>query len=284
MTTEKIQTARHIPLVSANEAKGMDTHSLREHFHHGTLFSKPGTELVYWEQDRTVIGSVMPGKEAVDLGGWDKLRADYFCERRELGILNIGASGAVEVDGERFEMGPLDGLYVPRGSKALRFQSADSAKPAKFYLLSYPAHKATSLKHIPRGSVEPLELGSGKTCNERKLYKVIHPGTLESCQLVMGYTTIAAGSAWNTFPPHTHERRSEVYFYFDMEPETLVVHLMGDPRETRHLIMRNEAAVFSPIWSIHAGAGTGPYSFIWGMGGENQDFTDMDACDLETFM
>jgi len=239
--------------------------------------------LIYWEQDRTVAGSAMPVGEEVVLGGWSKIRADYFCQRRELGILNIGGAGSVTVDGTEYPMENLDGLYVPRGSQEIKFNSKDAGKPAKFYLLSYPAHKVCELKHIPQASIKPLELGSGDTCNERKLYQVFHPGTLETCQLVMGYTVIAKGSTWNTFPPHTHDRRSEVYFYYGMAPETLVIHLMGEPEETRHIVMRNEEAVFSPCWSIHAGAGTGPYSFIWGMGGENQDFTDMDGCDLANF-
>ena len=255
MGNMKINNARHIEVASTRETQLMDTEELRQ-----------------------------PVGEEVVLGAWEKSRADFFCQRRELGIINIGAKGTISVDGETFGMDYLDGLYIPRGKKEIRFASSDAGTPAKFYLLSYPAHKTTEMKHIPRASIKPLELGSGDSCNERKLYQVFHPGTIESCQLVMGYTSIAQGSAWNTFPPHTHERRSEVYCYFDMSDEALVFHLMGEPGETRHIVMRNEEAVFSPCWSIHAGAGTAPYSFIWGMGGENQDFTDMDACDLSKML
>lgn len=255
---------------------------LRETFQFAGLFQAGAVNLAWWEIDRTVVGGLLPSADPLVLEAPGFMKAKSFFERREAGILNIGGPGTVTVNGEGRAMAYLDGLYIGRGSEGVAFTSDDPANPAKFYLLSYPAHAAHPVRHIPRESVTPLDLGSGESANERQLYKVIHPGTLSSCQLVMGYTRILPGSVWNTMPPHTHDRRSEVYCYFGMEADTLVVHLMGEPGQTRHLIMRNEEAVFSPPWSIHAGAGTAPYSFIWGMGGENQDFTDMDHCDLKT--
>ncbi len=253
---------------------------LRERFQCGGLFEADAINLAWWEVDRTVVGAAVPVAGPLSLKAPDFMKAETFCDRRELGVLNIGGPGTVTVDGETHVMALLDGLYIGKGSGQIEFMSKSGSDPARFYLLSYPAHSAFPVRKVPRESVEPLELGSGETANERKLYKVIHPGSLESCQLVMGYTQILPGSVWNTMPPHTHERRSEVYCYFGMAEDALVVHLMGEPAQTRHLMMRKEEIVFSPVWSIHAGAGTAAYSFIWGMGGENQDFTDMDHCDL----
>jgi len=253
---------------------------LREHFHLAGLFKKGSAMLAAWEVDRTLVGGIVPGDTPIPLEAPEFLHAGSFCERREAGVLNIGGPGSVEVDGQLHEMQTLDGLYLGRGSRKILFASADSAAPAQFYLLSYPAHAAFPTTRIPRESIKPLELGEAATANERHLFKVIQPETVASCQLVMGYTAIQPGSVWNTMPPHTHERRSEVYCYFGMEPSALVVHLMGEPQRTRHLVMRNQEVVLSPPWSIHAGAGTAAYAFIWGMGGENQDFTDMDGCPL----
>jgi 4-deoxy-L-threo-5-hexosulose-uronate ketol-isomerase len=255
---------------------------LRERYMISQLFCPGEANLAWWEVDRTVIGGVVPLNESVPLEVPDFMRADAFLQRRELGVLNIGGSGFVTVGNETHSLDTLDGLYVGRGDAAIAFGSVNPAQPAKFYLLSYPAHCAYPTKKIPRDSVVPLELGASESANERHLYKVIEPNTVDSCQLVMGYTRILPGSAWNTMPPHTHDRRSEVYCYFNMAEDTLVVHLMGEPERTRNLIMRNEEVVLSPVWSIHCGAGTGPYSFIWGMGGENQDFTDMDHCDIRS--
>lgn len=258
----------------------MTTEALRASYVETGLFAEGEARIGYWEQDRTVVGGCVPIASPLDLPVPDVLGTVSFCERRELGVLNIGGRGGVNVGGEHYELDYLDGLYVGRGAGPVRFASADPAMPARFYLLSYPAHAAYPTVRIERESVTPLELGTPEGANQRKLYKVIQPETVQSCQLVMGYTCIPAGSVWNTMPPHTHLRRSEVYLYFAMAPETLVIHLMGKPTETKHLVMRNEQAVFSPCWSIHAGAGTGPYSFVWGMGGENQDFTDMQGFDL----
>lgn len=267
-------------LTSPEATASMTTNELREAYLEADLFAAGETRLGYWEQDRTLVGASVPVDTPLDLPVPELVGTKTFCERRELGILNLGGKGWVEVGDTRHDLDHLDGLYVGRGSGPIQLASADAGKPARYYLLSYPAHKAYPAKKIARDSVTPLELGSPESANQRKLYKVIQPETVESCQLVMGYTRIPAGSVWNTMPPHTHVRRSEVYLYFGMEADTLVVHLMGRPSETKHLVMRNEQAVFSPCWSIHAGAGTGPYSFVWGMGGENQDFTDMQGVDL----
>lgn len=262
----------------------MTPQELRDAYMAVDLFAAGETRLGYWEQDRTIVGASVPQDSPLELPVPELVGAKSFCERRELGILNLGGTGSVEVGDTCYEMEHLDGLYVGRGSGAIKLVSADSSKPARFYLLSYPAHAEYPTKKIERDSVKPLELGSPEGANQRNLYKVIQPETVQSCQLVMGYTCIPEGSVWNTMPPHTHIRRSEVYLYFAMKEDTLVVHLMGKPTETKHLVMRNEQAVFSPCWSIHAGAGTGPYSFVWGMGGENQDFTDMQGFDLRELM
>jgi 4-deoxy-L-threo-5-hexosulose-uronate ketol-isomerase len=271
-------------LTSPEATASMTTNELRDAYLAADLFTDGETRLGYWEQDRTIVGASVPTDSPLELPVPELVKASAFCERRELGILNLGGTGSVEVGDTRYDLDHLDGLYVGRGSGSIKLGSADPAKPARYYLLSYPAHAAYPTTKIARESVKPLELGSPESANQRKLYKVIQPETVQSCQLVMGYTCIPAGSVWNTMPPHTHIRRSEVYLYFGMEPDTLVVHLMGKPTETKHLVMRNEQAVFSPCWSIHAGAGTGPYSFVWGMGGENQDFTDMQGFDLRELL
>lgn len=262
----------------------MSNKNLREAFTAQGLFAAGEVNLCYWEQDRTVIGAAVPQGAPLELPVPPLIGEDSFCARRELGVINIGEAGAIEVDGTVHSMAPFDGLYIAKGAEKVIFRSDDSAKPARFYLLSYPAHASFETKKIPRKSIEPLNLGTSEGANERKLYKVIQPETVKSCQLVMGYTQLLPGSVWNTMPPHTHTRRSEVYLYFGMPEDRLVVHLMGRPDDTRHLIMRNEEVVLSPSWSIHAGAGTANYSFIWGMGGENQDFTDMQGFDLKTLL
>jgi 4-deoxy-L-threo-5-hexosulose-uronate ketol-isomerase len=219
----------------------------------------------------------MPVNKPLPLGSDDSLRCEYFTERRELGILNIGAKGAVGVDGKSYSLEHLDCLYVGRGSREIVFSSNDSARPAEFYLLSYPAHMTYPTMAINRSGVEPLRLGSEAACNRRQLFKYIHPGGAKSCQLVMGFTQMEPGSAWNTMPPHTHLRRSEVYLYFGIAADARVFHFMGEPRETRHLLVADKQAIVSPSWSIHSGVGTMSYTFCWGMGGENQAFEDMDA-------
>jgi 4-deoxy-L-threo-5-hexosulose-uronate ketol-isomerase len=204
------------------------------------------------------------------------LRADYFTERRELGVLNIGGAGSVVVDGERFELGRLDAVYVGRGGMEVSFESVNPSSPAEFYLLSYPAHAVHPTRLVRAAEQESTKLGSCETANQREIKKLIHRDGVRSCQLVMGFTQLAAGSVWNTMPAHTHMRRSEIYLYFDLPEDHRIFHLMGPAKETRHLVVANKQVVISPGWSIHSGVGTASYSFCWGMGGENQDYSDMD--------
>ena len=232
--------------------------------------------LAYVDLDRTVIGSAVPTSASLTLETQPELRAEYFLERRELGVLNVGGSGTVSVDGKVFELDKLDCLYVGRGSKSVIFSSKSAAAPAAFYLLSYQAHAQHPTAMVKRADLQGLPLGTPETCNKRTIYKAIHREGIKSCQLVMGFTLLEPGSNWNTMPAHTHMRRSEVYFYFDVEPDQRVIHLMGPPQATSHLVMANKQVVVSPGWSIHAGVGTKSYGFCWGMGGENQDYADMD--------
>lgn len=259
----------------------MTTAEVRETFLIDNLFT-PGTiELVYCDVDRAIVGSAMPAGKPLALEAADQLRAEYFCQRRELGVLNVGGPGRVTVDGAVFDMLHKDSLYVGRGARAVSFSSNGATDPAAFYLLSYPAHKEYPTAAARRSDVEAVRLGTLEGSNKRTIYKTIQPAGIASCQLVMGYTELEPGSVWNTMPPHTHERRMEIYFYFDMDPETRVFHLMGRPDETRHIVVKNREAVFSPSWSVHSGAGTGPYTFCWGMGGENQAFNDMDGLGMD---
>ena len=232
--------------------------------------------------DRAVVGSAVPKDAALELPTPEELRCEYFCERRELGVLNIGGSGRVTVDGKSFELAPLDALYVGRGSQEVGFASDSAADPARFYLLSFPAHTAYPVTLVKRADANPVALGSDAEANRRTIYQYIHERGAKSCQLVMGWTELAPGSVWNTMPPHTHLRRCEVYMYFGMSEEHRVLHLMGEPQETRPVWVKNGDAVLSPPWSIHCGCGTGCYSFCWGMGGENQRFDDMDGAPIPT--
>ncbi len=254
----------------------MTTSAVRENFLVDTLFKPETFVMVYSDIDRAIVGSAVPQGKPLILSSADALRADYFCQRRELGILNVGDLGTVMVDGTRFNMENRDALYVGLGCQEISFFSANPYEPARFYLLSYPAHDAYPTKQIKKVDAEPVQLGSHEQSNKRTIYKLIHPGGVQSCQLVMGFTELAEGCVWNTMPPHTHERRMEVYMYFDMPDDVRVFHMMGKPDETRHIILGEGQAVISPSWSIHAGVGTGAYSFCWGMGGENQAFDDMD--------
>jgi 4-deoxy-L-threo-5-hexosulose-uronate ketol-isomerase len=233
-------------------------------------------EQAYVDLDRTVIGSAVPTSGTLTLETQPELRADYFLERRELGVLNAGGPGTVTVDGKAFELDKLDCLYAGRGSKSVTFASKSADAPAAFYLLSYPAHAVHPTAMVKCADLQGMALGSTETCNKRTIYKAIHREGIKSCQLVMGFTLLAPGSNWNTMPAHVHMRRSEVYFYFDVEPDQRVIHLMGPPNATSHLVMADKQVVVSPGWSIHAGVGTKNYGFCWGMGGENQDYADMD--------
>jgi 4-deoxy-L-threo-5-hexosulose-uronate ketol-isomerase len=254
----------------------LSTQQLRETFLLEGLFAPGGIRLTYCDADRAVIGAAVPLATALVLQTDPELRSVYFTERRELGVLNIGKAGAVTVDGKRYALDNLDCLYIGRGSKDIQFESQTPDDPAQFYLLSYPAHTTYPNALARKADAEAVRLGSEITCNKRILYKYIHPAGIKSCQLVMGFTQMEPGSAWNTMPPHTHLRRSEVYLYFNLAPEARVFHLMGEAKETRHLVVADKQAVISPSWSIHCGMGTMSYAFCWGMGGENQAFDDMD--------
>ena len=254
----------------------MTSAELRETFLLEGMFQPGKIEYAYVDLDRTVIGSAVPAGGVLALETQPELRAEYFLERRELGVFNVGGAGTVTVDGAVFELDKMDCLYVARGSKAVTFASKAADQPAYFYLLSYAAHAVHPTKLVKFAEIKPVELGSLETCNKRKIYKAIHREGIQSCQLVMGFTLLATGSNWNTMSPHTHMRRSEVYFYFDVEADQRVVHLMGPPDATSHIVMADKQVVVSPGWSIHAGVGTRAYGFCWGMGGENQDYADMD--------
>jgi len=260
----------------------MTTAELRETFLLENLFESGTIQMIYAEIDRAIVGGVVPTKKPLELASADELRAGYFCERRELGVINIGKSGTIEVDGQAFKMDNLDGLYIGQGSQSIRFQSDNPKDPAGYYLLSYPAHTSFPTKQAKKADAEAVHLGSDAECNKRTIYKYIHPAGIQSCQLVLGFTELAEGNIWNTMPAHTHARRMEVYFYFNLQEDHVVFHLMGPPEETRHLVVRNRQAVLSPSWSLHSGAGTQRYSFIWGMGGENQAFDDMDWVAMNT--
>lgn len=261
--------------VSPIEGKQLDTKRLRGNFLIDDLFKTGELKLLYSHIDRIIVGSAVP-VDSLELPVGKELGTAYFLERRELGIINIGSKGYVTLDGVKYEMNNKDGLYVGKGVKEVIFESDDSNNPAKFYLNSAPAHKAYPTVKINMKDIKPQHLGNLATSNERNLYQYIHPNVCESCQLVMGLTMLEPNNVWNTFPCHTHERRMEVYLYFDMDEEDLVFHLMGEADETRHIVMRNEQAVISPSWSIHSGVGNKNYTFIWGMVGENIEFTDMD--------
>ena len=255
----------------------MTTAELRETFLLDGMFREGKLELAYVDLDRTVVGSAVPTTAALTLETEPELRAEFFCERRELGVLNVGGAGTVTVDGKAFAMKKLDCVYVGRGSKAVSFASSDAKSPAAFYLLSYLAHADYPTAMVHFKEMEGLKLGSVETCNKRTIYKAIYRDGIKSCQLVMGFTLLDEGSNWNTMPAHTHRRRSEIYMYFDVDPAQRVIHLMGPPQETRHLSIGNREVVVSPGWSIHAGVGTKAYGFCWGMGGENQAYDDMDG-------
>jgi 4-deoxy-L-threo-5-hexosulose-uronate ketol-isomerase len=259
----------------------LDTQGLRTAFLVDSLFRPGEIDFVYSDADRAVIGAAVPTGSPLQLAAEPELRASYFCERRELGILNVGGVGAVEVDGKRFQLEKLDCLYVGRGSQKVSFTSGDPANPAAFYLLSYPAHAQHPVALVRRAEITPVEVGAPADANRRSIYKCIHMAGIKSCQLVMGFTQLQEGCVWNTMPPHTHTRRSEVYMYFDLGPKRRVMHLMGTPQQTRHIIVSERQAVISPGWSIHSGCGTGAYSFCWGMGGENQAYDDMDPAPLD---
>lgn len=263
--------------VSPTEAKSMDTQTLRSQFLMDALMQNDSCNLVYTHYDRMIIGGVKPIIQKVLLPLLDDLKATHFLERRELGIINVAGNGTVVADGQTYNMAKLDCLYLGKGTKDISFASDDSNQPAVYFLLSCPAHHTYENRLMKKDEAMPVEMGSAETANQRTIYKYIHNDGISSCQLVMGLTVLREGSVWNTMPAHTHDRRMEAYFYFDVKDQQCVFHLMGLPTETRHLVVGNYNAIVSPPWSIHSGCGTSNYSFIWGMAGENKDFTDMDG-------
>jgi 4-deoxy-L-threo-5-hexosulose-uronate ketol-isomerase len=254
----------------------MSTHELRETFLVEGLFQPGAINCVYVDLDRTVVGAAVPLENSLQLESYDELQAAYFTERRELGILNIGSHGTVEVGGRSYDMEHLSCLYIGRENQRIVFRSSNAEQPPEFYLLSYPAHAKFPTALVRKAEVRPVEIGDPTTMNRRRIYKCIHADGVQSCQLVMGFTELEPGSGWNTMPPHTHMRRSEVYLYFNLPEQERIFHFLGPGQETRHLVIKNKQAVISPGWSIHAGVGTSSYTFCWGMGGENQAYTDMD--------
>jgi len=265
---------------SPQNVKNYDTSQLRNEFLIENLFQADKLNLVYSHYDRFITGGVLPTSKSIDLETIDPLKAPYFLERRELGIINIGETGSVTVDGTEYVLNHKEALYVGQGNKKVVFTSKSEKTPAKFYLNSTPAHKAYPIKKIGVKDVEVIELGAPETANARTLRKYIVNSVVDVCQLQMGMTTIKPGSSWNTMPAHVHDRRMEVYFYFEIPEGQSVCHFMGQPQETRHVWMQNNQAVISPPWSIHSGSGTSNYSFIWGMAGENLDYGDMDVCKI----
>ena len=258
------------------DVKNYTTDRLRTEFHIPKLFEKDEVKMVYSHIDRIITAGVMPVERELKLEAGKELAANYFLERREMGCINIGGQGTVVVDGKEYVMNPRDGIYIGKGNKEISFKSEKPEEPAKFYISSCPAHCIYPTKHIDITKAKKVPCGSVEECNKRVINQYIHPEVMQSCQLAMGLTQLEVGSNWNTMPCHTHDRRMEVYLYLDMNENDVVFHMMGEPQETRHIIMHNEEAVISPSWSIHSGVGTRNYSFIWAMCGENQEFTDMD--------
>ncbi|MEO6314681.1 MAG: 5-dehydro-4-deoxy-D-glucuronate isomerase [Chitinophagaceae bacterium] len=262
---------------SPKETSQMDTQALRDNFLVENLMQLGKIKLVYTHYDRMIVGGVVPLAAALSLPNEGELKANYFLERRELGIINVGGKGTVTADGEKYDIEKLECVYLGKGNKEVTFSSGAEKDPACFYLLSVPAHQTYANKKMSKQEAAPLQLGEKATSNKRSLYKYIHNDGIQSCQLVMGLTVLEEGSVWNSVPPHTHTRRMEAYFYFDVQENQRIMHFMGEPQQTRHIVMTNREAVISPPWSMHFGCGTANYGFIWGMAGENKEFTDMDA-------
>jgi 4-deoxy-L-threo-5-hexosulose-uronate ketol-isomerase len=259
-----------------DQMKGLDTGAIRRHFLIDRLFVKDEMSLVYSHIDRIIVGGACPADQELGLKVTKELGVDFFLQRREMGIINIGSKGIVCIDGKEYILEKKECLYVGMGSKEVTFKSSDRNNPAKFYFNSTPAHSTYPTHKLSMNDAQTLHLGAPDNANIRTIYQFIHPKVLSSCQLVMGMTVLEPSSMWNTMPCHTHDRRMEVYLYFDLPKDSVVFHLFGEPRETRHIVVRNEQAVISPSWSIHSGVGTSHYTFIWGMAGENQTFADMD--------
>lgn len=258
------------------DSKFYTTEELRNHYLQEEIFVKDEISLTYSHVDRIIFGGAMPVDKTLELAAGKEMGVSYFLERREMGVINVGGEGVITLDGTDYEMNKRDGIYIGMGVKEVSFKSKDANDPAKFYINSVPAHQSYPVVKIDIEKANPVHLGDKANLNERTIYQYVHPNVCKSCQLLMGLTMLEPNNAWNTMPCHTHERRMEVYFYFDMAENTRVIHLMGEPSETRHIIVKNEQAIISPSWSIHSGVGTSNYTFIWGMCGENQTFDDMD--------
>ncbi len=265
--------------VHPEDVKRYTTEELRSRFLLQGLFETDKINMVYSHVDRMIAGGAVPVK-TTELKVEAGMGVDYFLQRREIGIINIGGAGRVAVDGREYDLDFTDGLYIGKGAKKVIFSSVDPVKPAKFYFNSAPAHMTYPTVKVERKEIIPNHLGSIQSSNDRNIYKYFHPQGVQSCQLVMGMTALEPGNMWNSMPCHTHDRRMEVYMYFNLPEDAVVFHYMGEPAETRHIVMKNEEAVISPSWSIHAGVGTHNYTFIWGMAGENQVFDDMDAVSM----
>jgi 4-deoxy-L-threo-5-hexosulose-uronate ketol-isomerase len=261
---------------SPKETSQMNTQQLRENFLIQDLMQPGKIQLVYSHFDRVIIGGVVPTSQPLSLPNEGELKANYFLERREIGIINVGGKGTVTADDVSYEIEKLECVYLGKGTQQVSFTSSEASSPAHFYMLSTPAHQSYPNRKMTKAEASPVNLGDISTSNKRTIYKYIHNDGIQSCQLVMGLTTLEAGSVWNSVPPHTHTRRMEVYFYFDVEDTHRVFHFMGEPQETRHLVVANHEAVISAPWSMHYGVGTAHYGFIWAMAGENKEFTDMD--------
>jgi 4-deoxy-L-threo-5-hexosulose-uronate ketol-isomerase len=266
--------------VHPEDFKQYNTALIRSRFLVEELMVPDQIRFTYTHYDRMMIGGAMPVSRPLVLETYESLRSDYFLERRELGIINVGGEARIEVGSESYTLNKLDCLYISKGVQQVRFNSADPSHPAVLYLLSAPAHKSYPTTLLQKASAEAATMGALQTSNQRTIYRYIHKNGIQSCQLVMGLTLLDTGSVWNTIPPHTHDRRMEVYFYFDVPQDQVVFHYMGKPTETRHLLVNNYQAVVSPPWSIHAGSGTSNYGFIWGMAGENLEYGDMDGVSL----
>lgn len=268
-------------VASPAETKSFDTRQLRDNYLVQRVFVADQVTMTYSHLDRTIVGGAMPVAGSLALVSEKQIGSPGFLDRREIGIVNLGGDGTVKAGGVSFDLVRTDCLYLPMGTDNVSFESVSASDPARFYFISTPAHHAYKAKKITADDANRLELGTSSDANVRVLRQYIHPDICDSCQLVMGITIIEDGSIWNTMPCHTHDRRSEVYLYFDMKEDTRVFHFMGEPDETRHLVVANEEAILSPGWSIHSGAGTGRYGFVWSMGGDNQDFTDMDFVEMK---
>jgi len=271
-----MQTSQTRYAIDPTSAKALNTEELRAHFHVGDLFEADKVALVYSHYDRLILGSAVPTSGPLTLSEMAQTGTDSFLQRREMAVLNIGAAGTVSVDGASYLLENGEVLYIGMGGGAVTFEGA-----GRFYILSAPAHHTYPTTHIRQSDANRVELGSQEQANKRVIIQMLHPDVCQSCQLLMGYTQLEAGSVWNTMPSHMHDRRMEAYLYFDVDPDQRVFHLMGEPSETRHILVANEEAVISPPWSIHSGAGTAAYTFCWAMAGDNVDFTDMDMVPME---